>query len=135
VLTRADSLSTGGKHLQLLQRAGAEVKAVATNNHGRLCPRAVMRELAQRQCNEVLLEAGATLNAAFLQAGVVDEWLLYQALTLLGASARPLVDWSLTQMAQQQRWQLQDCRQIGDDMRMTLIPIATATAHLVKLGE
>lgn len=135
VLTRADSLSTGGQRLQLLQRAGAEVKAVATNSQGRLCPRAVMRELAQRQCNDVLLEAGATLNAAFLQAGLVDEWLLYQAPTLLGASARPLVDWPLTQMAQQQRWQLQDCRQIGDDMRMTLIPIATATGHLVKLGE
>jgi diaminohydroxyphosphoribosylaminopyrimidine deaminase/5-amino-6-(5-phosphoribosylamino)uracil reductase len=134
VLTRADSLSTGGQRLQLLQRAGAEVKAVATNSQGRLCPRAVMRELAQRQCNDVLLEAGATLNAAFLQAGLVDEWLLYQAPTLLGASARPLVDWPLTQMAQQQRWQLQDCRQIGDDMRMTLIPIATATGHLVKLG-
>ena len=123
VLTRADSLSAGGQRVQLLQRAGAEVKAVATGAHGRLCPRAVMRELARRQCNEVLLEAGAMLNAAFLQAGVVDEWLLYQAPTMLGSSARPLIDWPLAQMAQQQRWQLQDCRQIGDDMRMTLIPV------------
>lgn len=122
VLTRADSLSTGSQRVQLLQRAGAEVQAVATDARGLPCPRAVLRELARRQCNEVLLEAGATLNAAFLQAGVVDEWLLYQAMTLLGASARPLVDWPLTQMAEQRRWQLHDCRQIGDDMRMILTP-------------
>jgi len=139
VLTRADSLSAGGQRVQLLQRAGAEVQAVATGAHGRLCPRAVMRELARRQCNEVLLEAGATLNAAFLQAGVVDEWLLYQAPTVLGSSARPLIDWPLAQMAQQQRWQLQDCRQIGDDMRLTLVPVAIATggpqAGLAQKGE
>jgi len=126
VLTRADRLSTAGQRVQLLQRAGAEVCTVATGANGRLCPRAVMRELAKRHCNEVLLEAGATLNASFLQAGLVDEWLFYQAPTLLGASARPLADWPLEQMSQQQRWTLQDCRQIGDDMRMILTPVASA---------
>ena len=75
----------------------------------------------------LLPEAGATLNAAFLQAGVVDEWLLYQAPTVLGSSARPLIDWPLAQMSQQQRWQLQDCRQIGDDMRLTLRPQAVSS--------
>lgn len=122
VLTRADSLSTGGQRVQMLQRAGAEVQAVATDARGRPCPRAVLRELARRQCNEVMLEAGATLNAAFQRAGVVDEWLLYQAMTVLGASARPLLDLPLARMAEQQRWRLQDCRQIGDDMRLILTP-------------
>lgn len=135
VLTRADSLSTAGQRLQLLQRAGAEVKAVATGANGRLCPRAVMRELAKRQCNDVLLEAGATLNAAFLQAGLVDEWLMYQAPTLLGASARPLVSLPMEHMSQQRRWALQDCRQIGDDMRMILTPVADVAGDPAEKGE
>ena len=135
VLTRADSLSTAGQRLQLLQRAGAEVKAVATGANGRLCPRAVMRELAKRQCNDVLLEAGATLNAAFLQAGLVDEWLMYQAPTLLGALARPLVSLPMEHMSQQRRWALQDCRQIGDDMRMILTPVADVAGDPAEKGE
>ena len=34
--------------------------------------------------NELHVEAGATLNAAWLQTGLVDEWLVYLAPKLLG---------------------------------------------------
>ena len=43
-------------------------------------------ELAkERSWNQVLIEAGPTLNSAFLKAGLFDEVFLYQAPTLLGS--------------------------------------------------
>lgn len=41
-------------------------------------------------CNEVQVEAGPELTGALLQAGLVDELLLYVAPSLLGHEARPL---------------------------------------------
>lgn len=43
--------------------------------------------LAQEGIGEVLLEAGRTLNSAFLQGGWVDEMVVYQAPKLLGDAA------------------------------------------------
>lgn len=48
---------------------------------------ALLRDLAQREINEVHVEAGHTLNGALLQAGLVDELLLYLAPVLLGPGA------------------------------------------------
>ena len=46
--------------------------------------RACIAELGRRGCNEILIEAGARLNGAFLKAGLVDEIVLYVAPDLLG---------------------------------------------------
>lgn len=46
--------------------------------------RALLDRLAFQGVNELHVEAGATLNAAWLQAGLVDEWLVYLAPKLLG---------------------------------------------------
>ena len=53
-------------------------------------PATVLRALAARGANDVLLEAGPTLTGAWLAAGVVDELVVYTAPRLLGADARPL---------------------------------------------
>ncbi len=50
-----------------------------------------LRELAKREINEVLVEAGPTLSGALIQAGLVDELILYLAPKLLGGAAKPLV--------------------------------------------
>ncbi|WP_210395930.1 bifunctional diaminohydroxyphosphoribosylaminopyrimidine deaminase/5-amino-6-(5-phosphoribosylamino)uracil reductase RibD [Motiliproteus sediminis] len=81
---------------------------------------AVLRWLARdHQCNELLVEAGATLTGALLRAGLVDELVIYLAPTLLGSSARPLFELPLTRMAEQQRLILRDQRMLGDDLRLT----------------
>jgi len=86
---------------------------------------AVLSSLARREVNEILVEAGATLSGAFLAAGLVDELILYQAPTLLGPSARPLADWpQLTAMAQRPQLRLTAIRQVGADLRLTLVPVA-----------
>jgi diaminohydroxyphosphoribosylaminopyrimidine deaminase/5-amino-6-(5-phosphoribosylamino)uracil reductase len=58
---------------------------------GQLDLHALLRGLAvEWQCNEVLVEAGATLTGALLQAGLVDELITYIAPSLLGDKARAL---------------------------------------------
>ncbi len=103
-----------------LSAAGARVVSLPGND-GRVDLSALLTWLAEHaQCNELLIECGATLAGAALRAGLVDELVLYLAPTLLGSSARPLFNLPLEQMAQQYRLQLTDTRQLGDDLRLTL---------------
>jgi len=80
---------------------------------------AMLRELAKREINELHVEAGQTLNGALIQAGLVDEFLLYLAPKLLGpgmdiAQLPPLahlqdaVDLDFTSVSQ-----------VGPDIRIT----------------
>ena len=89
---------------------------------------ALLRHLATQGSNEVLLESGAKLAAAFVSAGLVDELIVYCAPTLLGSDARPLLSLPLSEMKQQIRWQWQDVRMVGDDLRLTLRPDTSTAA-------
>lgn len=80
----------------------------------------LLRHLAEsEQCNEVLVEAGATLAGAFVEAGLVDELVVYMAPTILGSNARALLQLPLDKMDQKLRLSMTDCRQLGDDLRLT----------------
>jgi diaminohydroxyphosphoribosylaminopyrimidine deaminase / 5-amino-6-(5-phosphoribosylamino)uracil reductase len=57
---------------------------------GRLDLNAVLARLNALEVNELLVECGPRLAAAFLAARLVDEWILYVAPRLLGADAAPL---------------------------------------------
>jgi diaminohydroxyphosphoribosylaminopyrimidine deaminase/5-amino-6-(5-phosphoribosylamino)uracil reductase len=81
-------------------------------------PLAVLQWLAlERECNELLIEAGATLSGVFIREQWVDELVIYQAPTLLGSRARPAFELPLEQMSQQYRLVLVDQRSLGDDQR------------------
>jgi diaminohydroxyphosphoribosylaminopyrimidine deaminase/5-amino-6-(5-phosphoribosylamino)uracil reductase len=89
--------------------------------HGGLDLAAVMHLLADRQINEVQVEAGHMLSGALFREDLVDELLLYVAPVLLGHTAQPLLTLPpLSEMAQ--RWSLRvvDQRQIGADWRLLL---------------
>lgn len=104
----------------------AQTAAVAVRDGG-LDLDAVLKLLAQREVNEVQLEAGATLAGAFLAAGLVDELLLYVAPVLLGARARPLFEGlEIDAMAQKMKLTIVESRRIGDDVRLLLRPEAAA---------
>ena len=79
--------------------------------------------LAKRECNNVLVEAGAQLAGAFVHAGLVDELVIYMAPKLLGSSARPLLSLPFDRMDQQVALDIQDIRQVGDDLRITVKPV------------
>jgi diaminohydroxyphosphoribosylaminopyrimidine deaminase/5-amino-6-(5-phosphoribosylamino)uracil reductase len=90
---------------------------------GKLDLDAVLKLLAEREINEVQVEAGATLAGAFLCAGLVDELLLYVAPVLLGDRARPLFEGlCIDEMAQRLRLRIVETRRIGDDVRVLLQP-------------
>ncbi len=101
----------------------AQFAAVARAADGRLDLPAVLAELAGRGINEVHVEAGARLCGAFVAAGLYDELLLYQAPTLLGDAARPLLaGLGIAQMDQQRRLQLCEALMVGGDLRLRLRP-------------
>ena len=84
---------------------------------------ALLVQLAETGINEVLLESGATLAGAAVSAGLVDELLVYLAPHLMGDSARGLLHLpGIGTMAQRIELTTTDLRQIGPDIRLTLIP-------------
>lgn len=107
---------------EALEAAGAEVLALPGSERVDLL--AVLTLLAEREVNEVLVECGARLAGSFVTAGLVDEWVLYTAPTLLGSSGRPLLDLPIDRMNEQQRLVLKELRRVGDDLRMVLVPSA-----------
>lgn len=101
-----------------LQAAGAEVVVMAGET-GQVDMSAMLGDLARRGMNEVLVEAGKTLNGALLQAGLVDELVLYLAPCFLGDAARGLAEiGELTQLEQGIELKWQDVRQVGGDLRI-----------------
>jgi diaminohydroxyphosphoribosylaminopyrimidine deaminase/5-amino-6-(5-phosphoribosylamino)uracil reductase len=80
---------------------------------------ALMSELAARELNEILVESGNRLNGALLQAGVVDELLIYFAPHLLGDSARGMFDIGvLSSLEQRRELSVREVRRVGPDLRI-----------------
>jgi diaminohydroxyphosphoribosylaminopyrimidine deaminase/5-amino-6-(5-phosphoribosylamino)uracil reductase len=107
-----------GEQRRALEAAGAEVVALPLTA-ARIDLQALMSLLAERQVNELHVEAGATLAGALLQAGLIDECVLYQSHAALGSNARPLF---VDALAQMRHWTLHDDRRIGPDRRLVLRP-------------
>lgn len=108
-----------------LQQAGAEV-SLMPDADGRVDLHAMLRDLAARGINEVLVEGGAKLNGALLQAGLIDELVLYLAPQLLGDMARGLAALGeLTRLDQRITLQWKDVRQVGPDLRIIASIIQT----------
>ncbi|MEQ3635140.1 bifunctional diaminohydroxyphosphoribosylaminopyrimidine deaminase/5-amino-6-(5-phosphoribosylamino)uracil reductase RibD [Alcanivorax sp.] len=105
-----------------LESAGAEVMHLPASGSG-IDLQQLLIELNRRECNEVLVECGATLAGAFVREGLFDEILVYMAPALLGSSARPLLGLpQLASMSEKVALKWQDVRHVGDDLRLTLVP-------------
>jgi diaminohydroxyphosphoribosylaminopyrimidine deaminase/5-amino-6-(5-phosphoribosylamino)uracil reductase len=103
-------------------RLAVPVERVARRGAG-LDLDAVLRALGAREINELLVECGPTLAGAFIEARLVDEVILYVAPMLFGEDARPMTRMhGLASIAAAPRFDYADVRQIGDDLRLTLIP-------------
>jgi len=106
--------------IEALEKAGASV-CVLPDGNGKVNLAGMLADLARRGCNEILLEAGSTLNGALLRAGLVDELILYLAPQLLGDAARGMAQLGeLTDLDQRVDLKWQDVRQIGNDLRITV---------------
>ncbi|MGB2246324.1 MAG: bifunctional diaminohydroxyphosphoribosylaminopyrimidine deaminase/5-amino-6-(5-phosphoribosylamino)uracil reductase RibD [Alcanivorax sediminis] len=106
-----------------LESAGAEVIHLPASGSG-IDLQQLLKELNRRECNEVLVECGATLAGAFVREGLFDELVVYMAPALLGSSARPLLGLpQLASMSEKVSLRWQDVRMVGDDLRLTLTPV------------
>lgn len=103
--------------------AGAELLTLPDKAQEHVDLEALLLELAKRGCNEVLVESGARLAGAFLNAGLVDELVVYMAPRLLGSRARPLLELPFDKMAEAMQLDVTDMRVVGRDWRITARPV------------
>ena len=103
---------------EALQRAGAQVEMVPGGRHCDLAR--VMTRLGELQFNEVWVEAGARLNGALLEAGLIDELVIYLAPQVLGADARGMFAIEpLASLEGRIELEYQEIRKLGKDLRIT----------------
>jgi diaminohydroxyphosphoribosylaminopyrimidine deaminase/5-amino-6-(5-phosphoribosylamino)uracil reductase len=106
------------RRIAALKTAGAEV-VIIPNERGKVDLHKLMEELARRELNEIHVEAGAKLNGSLLQAGVVDELLVYLAPNIVGDSGRGMFHLpELTELAQTTALNIREVERIGADLRI-----------------
>ena len=79
---------------------------------------ALLRDLAQREVNELHLEAGHKLNGSFVREGLVDECLLYLAPRLLGPGQGMAGFGPLTSLTDGVQLVYQSVERVGEDLRI-----------------
>jgi diaminohydroxyphosphoribosylaminopyrimidine deaminase/5-amino-6-(5-phosphoribosylamino)uracil reductase len=89
--------------------------------NGRVDLVSMMMLLGKQQINSIWVEAGANLAGALLQAGLVDELIVYLAPKLLGSNARGLcVLPGLDALADAPGFKFNEIRQVGPDVCLHL---------------
>jgi len=79
---------------------------------------ALLRDLGQREINELHVEAGHKLNGSLLREGLVDELLVYLAPKLMGQGADMANFGPLTELAQALPLSFQSTAMVGPDLRI-----------------
>jgi len=103
-----------------LEALGVKVFTLPATEQGRVDIKAALALLAERQINQLLVEAGPILNGAFLEQDLVDEWCVYLAPSILGDEGRGLFHLpGLKAMKDKVTLSLQTIGQIGPDIKLT----------------
>ncbi len=106
------------KRIAALEAAGAEV-VIIPNERGKVELTKLTEDLARRELNEIHVEAGTRLNGSLLQAGVVDELLVYLAPRIIGDSGRGMFHLpELTELSQTTALEIRGVERIGADLRI-----------------
>jgi diaminohydroxyphosphoribosylaminopyrimidine deaminase / 5-amino-6-(5-phosphoribosylamino)uracil reductase len=111
--------SSEGK-IMALHDVGARAIVVPDSDSGnRVDLTGMMRMLADFEINEVMVEAGRTLNGALIAAGLVDELVIYLAPYLIGDEAQGMLKLTeLTDLSKKRRLEIRDIRMMGPDIRL-----------------
>jgi diaminohydroxyphosphoribosylaminopyrimidine deaminase / 5-amino-6-(5-phosphoribosylamino)uracil reductase len=118
-LEKKKNLEDSGATVIVLPNSQAKADA-ASPNLGKLDLHWVLQDLAKREINELHVEAGATLNGALMDAGLVDEFLIYLAPKMLGAG-RSMADIApLQQLSQAASLEFVAVDKVGEDLRLVV---------------
>ena len=81
-------------------------------------PHEVLRILHEREIRSVMVEGGATVAAAFLQAGLVDEVRWYVAPAVLGTGTAAVADLGIVTLADRVALKVSNVQMCGADVRI-----------------
>lgn len=96
--------------------AEEDVRRVGTTVDGKLNLRQVLRVLAEEGITRLLVEGGPVTARAFLDAGFVDEAVIFKGAKALGADGLlPLADRDLGEFDEPAHWRVTDRRSVGGD--------------------
>lgn len=97
-----------------------DVRRVGVTLDGKLNLRHVLRVLAEEGMTRLLVEGGPATARSFLNAGFVDEVVIFRGTGQLGARGLlPLADRGLDEFTDTARWRLTDERRLGADTMTT----------------
>lgn len=114
------TVNSDEKKASELRAVGADVVVLEPKSE-RLNLSSVMTFLAKQEINEVMVEAGSTLCGALMQAGLIDELVVYMAPTLMGDKARGLMSLpGLEKMSDRIKLEIVDIRAVGCDWRLQI---------------
>ena len=122
LMTRLALLEQAHANLTVL-RVPMITAMVGDVRHERVDLHALWAHLAEHEFNEIHVEAGATLNAALLEAGLVDELLMYVAPRVVGAglpTAQFSPNCNLDDLLNAGQWRWHGVQMLGDDLRVML---------------
>ncbi len=107
----------GAKRIALEARGATVIPMPGATNKVDLG--AMLRDLAQREVNEVHVEAGSKLNGSLIREGLVDELLLYLAPKLLGMGQDMAAFGPLQSLDDARKLRFLSSEMIGNDLRLT----------------
>jgi diaminohydroxyphosphoribosylaminopyrimidine deaminase/5-amino-6-(5-phosphoribosylamino)uracil reductase len=106
------------QRIAALKGAGADT-VIIPNDRGKVELFKLIEELGRRELNEIHVEGGTKLNGSLLQAGVVDELLVYLAPSVIGDSGRGMFDLpELTDLSQAKGLRIREVERVGEDVRV-----------------
>ncbi|MBW8870945.1 MAG: bifunctional diaminohydroxyphosphoribosylaminopyrimidine deaminase/5-amino-6-(5-phosphoribosylamino)uracil reductase RibD [Leifsonia sp.] len=80
-------------------------------------------DLHQRGFRRAYVEGGPTLASAFVAAGLVDEYAIYLAPTLIGGPRVALGDLGVETIGEQRRLRILDVERLGGDLLIRAVPV------------
>ena len=80
-----------------------------------------------RGFNQLLIESGPTLGTALLRDDLIDEIILFQAPTFLGAGKPSIGDLGISNISGRLDFEITDVEVIGADLKITLVKSAKST--------
>ena len=90
------------------------------DENGKVRPDVLLKWLSDQGCNEVMIEAGAQLSGAFINADLVDRLVVYMAPKILGDEARSLLHLpGVDKLSQAKQFKFLNARMTGVDLCLT----------------